>query len=435
MIMRYFHKYRRSLLPLFYSRTAKNTYLVSVGNVLGLGFALLFTIITYRLLSHSDYGYLSALWAVLLLVSDVADIGIGSSLSRFLPPLEKEKERLLSFLKTAFILQLIVAVLSFVIIFFLSTFIAKLLFHNITLVGLVKLTSVGVFGVILSNFFFYTLSARQQFIQAAIVTVLNGGLRFLFLIIIFLLWSATLTNAVWAQSVSYLILIISGFYFVKLQFVLVKRTTGDFRSLISFSSYLGIARSLTAIAGRLDVLMLFALLTAVSAPEEAGIYAGAVRFIAPYPLFAGSFSTVIAPRIASFSNNHDLNLFLKKVILATLGLIASVFIFIVIAKPFLYLFLGAKSAPSVPVLQLLLVSQIFFVASIPAVTLAIYYLKKPYILTVNSIVQVIIVIIGNLLFIPKYGRYGPAISLIFAFGITLVFTSILSYFYLKKENG
>jgi O-antigen/teichoic acid export membrane protein len=250
-----------------------------------------------------------------------------------------------------------------------------------------------------------------------------------------MLSSITLAHAVLAQSISYIPLIVIGFYFVKLRFLFVKRIVGDLKSLVSFSSYLGIARSLTAVASRLDVLMLFALLSASMAPSEAGIYAGAVRFIAPYPLFAGSFSTVIAPRIATFSHHHELKKFLKKVILVTLSLIASVFVFIVLARPFLYLFLGIKSEPSVPVLQLLLVSQIFFVASIPAVSLAIYYLKKPYILTVNSVIQILIVIVGNLIFIPKFGRFGPAISLIFAYGITLILTSFMSFYYLKKENG
>jgi len=422
----------RFVFQIAVSKTAKNTYFVSAGNVIGLGFALLFTIVSYRLLSYADYGYLAALWAMLLLVSDIADIGIGSSLSRFLPPLKNTKEKLLVFMKTAFICQLSIASLVLILFLFLAALISEILFHNRNTVFLIQLTSVGIFTLILANFFFYTLSAREQFKQAAMITILNGGLRFLFLVLLFLLVDASLMSAVYAQSLSFIVLILIGLYFIKTDFLSAKFSIENLRQLISFSSFLGIARTLTAIAGRLDVLMLFALLSPAIGPIEAGIYAAAARFTAPYPLFAGSFSTVIAPRFASLTDIHHLHLFLKKVTLATLGLISSIFVFIFIAKPFLSVVLGEKSASSVPVLQVLLVAQIFFVASLPAVNLAIYYLKKPFILTLNSILQILLVVIGNLIFIPRFGRFGPAYSLIVSYGITLVTTSVMTLYYFQK---
>lgn len=433
--MRILKQIYRSILELAVSSTAKNTYFVSAGNVIGLGFALLFTIVSYRLLSYSDYGYLAALWAMLLLASDIADVGIGSSLSGFLPPLKDTKEKLLEFMKTAFVWQFAIASLILILSLSFAPWISEFLFHNKSTVFLIQITSVGIFTLILANFFFYTLSAREQFKQAAIVTVLNGGLRFLFLIILFLFVGASLVSAVYAQSLSFIVLIFAGLYFTKIDFLFAKFSADNLKHLISFSSFLGVARTLTAIAGRLDVLMLFALLSPSIGPVEAGIYAAASRFTAPYPLFAGSFSTVIAPRFASLTDTHHLHIFLKKVTLATLGLISSIFIFIFAAKLFLSLVLGEKSASSVPVLQVLLVAQIFFVASLPAVNLAIYYLKKPFILTLNSILQILLVVIGNLVFIPRFGRFGPAYSLILSYGITLVTTSVMTFYYFRKSQA
>ncbi|TAL82005.1 MAG: hypothetical protein EPN88_00100 [Bacteroidetes bacterium] len=175
------------------------------------------------------------------------------------------------------------------------------------------------------------------------------------------------------------------------------------------------------------------MLVILSDPTQAGIYSGAVRFTAAYPLFAGSFSTVLAPRIASITQLAELRHFLIKVILATGGLIGTIIVFIMIANPLMYVILGPKAEPIIPVLQILLVSMIFFVGSIPAVTLAVYYLKKPDILTLNSIIQVVIVIIGNYFFIPHFGRFGPAYSLILAYGTTFILTSIMSYWYLTRR--
>lgn len=430
------NKFRKILdffLPLFFSKTAKNTYFVSVGNIFGLIFAFAFNVIAGKTLSWSDFGYVSGMWALLLLISDVADLGIGSSLSRFLPPLDSDKNKLFDFLKTAFIFQLSIASFLFIAVFTCSSYLATNLFHNPHLSDLVKVTAVGIFGTIVSNFLFYALSAKQQFKAASIVTILNGGLRLLFLIILMILSLVSLKYVVWAQSYSYIILIILSFCFLKISFLHAKWNLSDLKKLLSFTYFLAIAKSLSALAGRLDVLMLINLLNPKIAPIEAGIYALAAKFLAPYPLFSGSFSTVIAPKLSTVTDLNHLKSFLKKVTLATLGLITTIFIFMVIAEPFLGFFLKEKAIPMIPVLRVLLISQIFFVGSIPAVNVAIYFLKRPNILTINSVLQVIIVFLSNLVLIPKYGRFAPAFSLIAAYGITLATTSLMTYYYFRKK--
>lgn len=421
----------RGIINFLTSYTAKNTYIVLFGNSLSLIFALIYTVIAYRLLSYSDFGYLSALWYFLLLVSDVADLGIGTSLSRFLPALADNQNKLLSFVKTAFLFQSIFAGLLSLLFFSFSNKISSILFHRVDLAYLVQIICIGIFAAILSNFFLYVLSAQQKFLLSSILSVANGFFRVSFLSLLYLFSFLSLSSVMWAQAASYIGLMIVGLFFVGFSFIKYKFHIDQLKKLLSFSWFLAVSRGFTAVASRLDVLMLVMLTNAT----EAGIYSGAVRFTAAYPLFAGSLSIVIAPKIASFSDINQLRSFVYKVVIATLGLIGTIFIFIVIAKPFLLLVLGEKSLPSIPVLQILLISMVFFVASLPAVTIAVYYLKKPNILTWNSILQVIIVVLGNYLFIPQFGRFGPAYSLIIAYGVTLVTTSIMTYYYFQKKHA
>ena len=98
-----------SLVRLLQSKTARNTYFIFAGNSFAMIFAFVFTVTLARLISLSDFGYFSALLSFLLITSDIADFGIGSSLPRFLPAMEKELPKLYSFLKTAFVIQLIIA--------------------------------------------------------------------------------------------------------------------------------------------------------------------------------------------------------------------------------------------------------------------------------------------------------------------------------------
>ena len=107
---------------------------------------------------------------------------------------------------------------------------------------------------------------------------------------------------------------------------------------------------------------------------------------------------------------------------------------IVVSESFITVLFGEKAAGAVPVFRLLLISMLFFVASVPAVSLSIYYLKKPQILTINAVLQLFIVFFGNLYFIPRYGSFGAAYSLILSYSITLVLTSIMAYRQLLRHH-
>ena len=232
------------------------------------------------------------------------------------------------------------------------------------------------------------------------------------------------------QLVGFIIYLIVALIILRLDFLKVKTSITDLKKILSFTYLLGIARGLTSLASRLDVLMIIALRN----PTEAGIYALASRVISIYPLLAGSFSTVIAPKFSSILQIHELKVFIKKVSLATFGIICTILILIIFASKFMTALFAEKGIPTVQVFQLLLFSMIFFVGSIPSVSIAVYHLRKPQILTVNSILQLIIVIFGNLLFIPKFGYFGAAYSLILAYSITLALTTLMTFYYLKKKH-
>src|SRR3989338_11562520 len=116
------NQYLLPFLILMYSATARNTYAVFMGNFLSAFFAFVFTVLLVRNLSVADFGYFSAFISVMILVSDLSDIGIGSSLSSFLPLMESKPDRLQSFLKTSFFLQLSISVFFFFSLFFFFSF-------------------------------------------------------------------------------------------------------------------------------------------------------------------------------------------------------------------------------------------------------------------------------------------------------------------------
>lgn len=419
------------LISLIFSRTAKNTFFIFSGNALSLIFAFIFTVVLVRILSFENIGYFSAVFSFLLLISDISDIGIGTSLSRFLPSLKSEKIKQSSFLKTAFILQGLIGIAVSSVVFIFSGFLSKAILHAPEFTKLFQIASFGILGAILANFFLQALSAKERFLTASFTSVLIGFSRVITIVILGILHSINLEGVVWAQSLGYIIVGIMGVFLIDPEFLFQKKVEGDMKKLISFSKFVGIARSLTALASRLDVLMILAITKSAYAT---GVYATASRLTVMYPLFSGSFSTVIAPRLSSNLSKKEVNKFIRKVILVTGGIIFTIILLLIIAFPFMTVLFPQKGAMSVGVFRILLISMIFFVGSIPSVSISIYYLKKPQILTINSIIQVVIVFFSNLILIPKYGNYGAAYSLIMAYGITFFLTSYLALYYFKLHN-
>lgn len=413
-----------------FSKTAISTYLVFSGNVLSAFLAFVATVFLVRNLSFSNFGYFSSLWSLLLLVSDLADIGIGTSLASFLPPLENKKEVLLRFIKTAFVLQLFLSSTVAVLIFLFSSSISDILFHTQSYDQLVKITAVAIFFSIMSNFYQFALAARQKFIKVAILSSFSSLIRVILIIILIALHILALKNTIYVHALALFLLTVISAVFFGFEFFKHSFHKEDLKDLLSFTYLLGIARGLTAVASRLDVLMIIAL----KGPTEAGIYATASRIISIYPLLSGSFSTVIAPKLSSIKTSKEIKSFIFKVILATLGIISTVVFLIIFSSPFLSLLFGSKGIVASSTFQLLLTSMIFFVASIPSVSLAIYYLKKPFILSINSVLQLVVVFVGNLIFIPLFGRFGAAYSLIIAYSVSLVLTTFMTYYYLQKKH-
>lgn len=429
--MKRFSGHFQSLYRLFFTNTAINTYMVFVGNGISAFFAFLFTVTAFRLMTVSDFGYFSAMLSFLLLISDLADWGIGTSMSTFLPPLEAEIEKLLAFLKSAFMLQTIIAVGVGAIFLFLSPFLSNVLFHTQSLVWLVRIGVIGIVATIIGNFFQYSLAARQKFMQVAFLSAYSSILRVGLLVLLIVVSVVNLSSVAWAQVITIIITAITSFFLLKSDFLKVRRITGDMKKLLTFTSFVGVARGMTAMASRLDVLML----VAIKGSIDAGIYSTASRVISIYPLLAGSFSTVIAPKLSATVDKTNVKKFMLKVCFGTAGIIATIIFLILIAEPFIVTLFSEKARSAVIVFQYLLVSMIFFVASIPVVSLVIYYLRKPQILSINGVLQLIIVVIGNIYFIPRFGKLGPAYSLILSYAITLVTTTFFCLIFLKRKHA
>lgn len=419
---------------LFFSQTAKDTYWVFGANLFTAFLAFIYTIFLARSFAPSDLGIFSAIYAFILLVSDVSDMGTGSSLSRFLPSyyVSKNDTQADSFIKTAFKFQLKIALIVFALVLIFSGYLSAILLKNSNFSTSFIVSGFGIVATVLMAFSTYLLSAKKKFSSVATINSISTISKLLIVLILYVSGNLNVFNVILAFSLSSLVAYIWAAKIITFGFMKQKEDKGNLKKLLSFSMFLGISKIFSAISGRLDALMLIPL----SSAFEAGIYSAAFKIIYLYILLSGSFSMVIAPRLAGYGSYREALLYLRKVIMVVFGILLTLLLMYFIAPWFVVFVLGKKYIPSVDVFKALLLPIGFFVMTIPPVNFILYTLKKPQVSTFNTFIQLIIMILGNMYFIPRYGRFGPVMTLTIAYFFTFVSaTSFAVYFYRRGQNG
>ncbi len=412
-------KYYDRLRKLIFSGTAKDTYLLFFSNVVTAFLGFVFTWLLARNLSVGDFGIFSAVSNFVFMAIAVTDIGVSAGLVNFVARLEaegkfKEAEK---YIKAAFNVWVgITFFLSLLLIFFSKRF-SPLLFatNNPAASVWAGLILVGLF---LPNFFLFLFRAKKDFLKSVMVDISYSFSRLAFAVI-FSLGGLTLFKSFGAFAAASLVTLgLVGFTF-GFSFLKSKTEKAVYRTLLSFSGWLGVNRILSSVAGRIDVQMLAFLAGSV----VTGYYSLAAKLVAFISALISSFSAVLAPRLAGFNDPEREKRYLQKSVLVLLPITAGILLWVLIAKPFIVILFGEKYLNSVGYFQALALSAIPFLFTTPSITAIIYALRKPIYIGAFSVFQVTAVFGLNAFFIPRIGAYGPAVAL----GVTNLIAAIYSW--------
>lgn len=418
------------LKKLLFSYTAKDLYLISTGNFFIIFSGFIFTILVARSLAPDAFGIFSSVTSLILIFSDLGDLGIGGGLSNFLPPLIKLKDRLsvTKILKTTLLLQLSFALILCLIFFSFSKTIAFIALQSDSFnsVFMIRLAALGIMLFMFFNFFNAVLAAQEKFKKTFWLMLAYSIPRLLILIFILFFINLNITKTLFIFLLGPLIGVIVGVAFLKLNFI---KVAGFYpiKKILSFSLFLSMNKIFVTLFSRLDIIML----TSLASPYAAGIYSAASRVAFIYPLIGGSLGTILAPRYARFSLAEALR-YSQKVFLLIFTLIISVLLLILLSPLVINLVYGQSYNDSAWVLKVLLLSTIPFLMAIPTNNLLTYTIKKPQLLAFSSLIQLILIFSLNLLLIPKVGSIGAAISVGIA-SLTAMLISFIGVIYFLKK--
>jgi O-antigen/teichoic acid export membrane protein len=415
------------ILNLSKSKTAKDTYLVFVGNGLAGFIGMILMIVISRFLGPASFGAFSVSFSIFMLLSKFGDMGLNFAMVKNISQsrAKKEHSRIEKIFNTVFWSKIaisgLIAILGFV-------FLNKLALNYF---GSSVYSLANKYLLVLFIFFiFYDLvrvyfESQKEFFKSVSMYFFSNLLKLVLVVIVILLLPLLSHFLIYIYVFAPFIV---GVIFFKKSKLRIKPSFDkkEFKDLLKFSSWMAVSVIFAAIGENLNVFMVSAKLSAF----DTGIYSAAEKFILPFYIFAGALGTVFIPRASEFLELKHIKSFIKKISILQLVLLFACLLLIPLAV-FLPLILGQSYLSSVIVLQILIFGS-FFRVSITPLNSVFYPLNKSIIFAIDSILQVAGLFILNLHFIPLYGAKGAAYSFLITNVLIFITNYIFLYFVLRN---
>jgi O-antigen/teichoic acid export membrane protein len=357
-----------------------------------------------------------------VILASIADIGISTGSVNFVSvhTARGEHEKANQYIKAAFVIRLLIVLVISTLVIIFAPFVSNTFLAT-------RDPKIAIWSAVIPIFLFpdlffpYILQAKKKFLHSTIIDNAFYLARLLFALAFFLIGGLTMSKAFWAFGAGFIMSLIFIYSYLKLDFLKTRPKKEEYKNLLKFSGWIGVNRIISSISGRLDITML----AVIAGAFATGLYSIPSRLASFVVILASSFSSVLAPRFAGFGNKDIEKKYIIKSLLALLPITAGVILWIVFAKPFILTLFGTKYIESVPVFQALAAAQIPFLFTVPSVTAIVYSMKKTVFIGTFSFFQIAAIFALNFFLIPKYGVFGPTITLGATNIILVVYTWVI----------
>ena len=398
---------------------AKNTFWLTVGNVLGRLLRAGIVIYAARILGAEGWGLFSYAIGLIAFLTIFTDLGIRAVLTREVAK-SADEERRAALLSTSFFIELALVLLaSLVVVFAAPYFITIPAVKEILIITLAVLVfdSFREFG-------FAVIRAKEKMEQEAGIFIFTN-----FAIVILGFIFLTVSPSVRSFAASYAIGTGLGtlvtFYVLRDYFkkLLTNFSKKLIRSIITSGWPFAVAGMLGGVLVNIDVLIIGFFRTV----EEVGYYSAALRpvqllYILPTILAISVFPTL--SRLAHKDSERTRSMLEKSIAIVFLVAIPLALGGVVLGREIMELLFGAEYLPGTVSFQILTAT---ILVNFPAVILtdAIFAHDKQKFLISFMVLGAVINVVFDLLFIPKFGIVGSA--------WTTLLAQAVSNFYLWRK--
>jgi O-antigen/teichoic acid export membrane protein len=414
--------------PLFWrlflqSRFLRDFFSLNFSTVLNKIFHFLLFIFLVKQLPPEDYGIYTLVWAFLGFFNPFLDLGTTNYGLVFLSEQKKEDTNKLISLRF----------FTGIAVFLLINLAAFFSFQEKPIITFyVFFVSISTLSNVWSGTYLILNAISQRVINSSLVSLIFN-FYFVLSIIIFYLLGRNLQAIFLSVFTSFLVYTIANFYLVKERLKIFRFDIDwTFWFKILRRSYLFVLISFFAgLRFRTDVF----LLNHFYGEGSVGIYSSGYKFYDALVLIIGSYNIIVVPILKRMID--DRNALLKKIkkdfILLSIISVSLVIGFVILAPIILPLILSGKYQNGIALARIIIFALIpVFIASI---FYNLFYAMEKIITVLKIyIVQTVVGFVLNIVFIPKYGVYAPALITVFVESLGLFMSLLIFRYYLKPNT-
>jgi O-antigen/teichoic acid export membrane protein len=393
-----------------FSNVAKQTSINFIGRIAKMGFSFITGILLARVLGPGLLGQYSLGNTVANFTANFTKIGFDQGLVRFIPRYKTNNEegKVKYLVIFSFLISAILSILIGSIFYFYSDFLALMLFNDLEMSGVLKITSVLIFV-----FTYYRLSSsilkgikRVDFLTG----ISNIVVPVIFLLSLLILRKADVYTVISARMGSYVIAItlIIIFIFKKEKFMNAKIKKINIKEYFSFSSPLLFIGLLYFLISHIDILMIGYFLES----SDVGVYSVAVRIAGMAVFLLSAANTIFGPTISELTEKDQfktLERLLKSISKIIFAFSLNFLLFVIIYNQEILTVFGEEYIVGDLVLIILTFGQFINASVGPTGTILIMSGKQKF-EVFNSVAICILNIILNIILIPRLGISGAAIA-------------------------
>jgi O-antigen/teichoic acid export membrane protein len=407
------------------SESVKPTGLLSIavlgsGNFIGTIISAIALILFSRFMGPVEFGLFSAAFAAMQIIVRLSDLGTNMAAERAIARTHGRDDALsdrlmrvtLWFKVTSFTVCAVVA-------WILTPWISRTLLHidNTFLLHLAILLAIGTIFFEYSTIVF---QSTHRFAMVARITIAQAVGKLAFGVIF--IWQGILhgTQGLLIYGLLPGLGALLGWQKNPLSsFSLPKTWRKDLGIILSVAKWTGIGAIAATLADNIDTLLVQSLMGSY----DTGIWSGAVRIATFASVLGWSVGSVLNVRVAKYKDAIHLREYLKKSWKLALGIFIALMLTLPFAELAIKLTVGnAYLAATIP-LQVLLIATALTGAATPYVAL-FYLFDRPQYYAIAGVIQTIVLIGGDLIFIPQFGLLGAAWVRVVVRIVILLFTLV-----------
>lgn len=412
------------------THTIKNISVTMTTTALSGILGILFYLINARYLSTQEFAVLTLSISFITIAADSLELGLNSSLIRFLPD-PKFKHKQLEFVKTVLLNKIFIWSLVLVFGFWLVPGFATDVLNQPNLTSPLRLSLLGVGSAMLFAFSISVLQSFQQYKYWGMALIFGNLFRFIFVVVTVL---AGVINIYLSLS-AYIIFPLVGFIlfvnFINIKHLIItKSSKKEQKALFSYGGWIGLTMFAFTFGQRIDNFINAHFLTL----SQVGIYSLAAQITLFISQVITALEAVISVRFSSLTSLQQMRRYLFKVEALVISLCVGSLIFVPISWVVIPLLLGNKYVPSLGIFNILFLSALLSFISIPFQNVLKFYFKKSHVIFSVYLFQLIFEILAAIYLVQKYGITGTAWAVLIADIFGLVIWGVLVWFYYQSYD-